>query len=74
MAEKIFSPDKKSKDNIIQFINTISDTEIKNFLLENYEKIILLGSDKPDNNLKDEIFREIQKIVDLKLMGEKDEN
>jgi len=74
MADNIFSPEKRSKDNIIQFINTISDNEIKNFLLLNYEKIILLGTEKPDNNLKDEIFLEIQKLIDFKLLGEIDEN
>lgn len=72
----IFSPQRSSDDNLTAFLESISDEDIKSFLSENLEDILILGSDTSNNDLKEKLFSLIDNLVINKMAegGVEDEN
>jgi len=59
----IFSPQKSSDENLTAFLNLISDEDIKSFLSDNLEDILMLGADSSNNELKESIFSLVDNMV-----------
>ncbi len=70
----ILKPEKNSKENILLFIETIEDEELRNLLKNNIEKILAIGADQdPDRTNRNSFFEAIGNLINTKTGGD-DEN
>jgi hypothetical protein len=71
LMPNILRPDQTSRANILLFLNTIADIELRDLLIANIDLIIAMGSESDQNrNHRSMIYQAIEQLIESKLEGE----
>ncbi len=66
----ILKPDKNSRENILLFLDTIEDEDLRQLLIDNIEHILLVGAEQDQNrNHRTTFFQAIEQLIETKSSG-----
>jgi hypothetical protein len=67
----IFQPDKNAKDNIVLFLATIADQDLRDLLILHTDDILRIGSlaasDEISQNSRDAFFGSIESLIQSRM-------
>jgi hypothetical protein len=67
----ILRPDKNSQENILLFINTIEDTELRQLVLDNLAHILAVGAEQDQNrDHRTAFFQAIERLIEARSAAE----
>jgi hypothetical protein len=67
----ILKPDKNNRENILLFLETIDDTDLRQLMIDNLEHILGVGAYQDKNkNHRMAFFQAIDQLIETKLSKE----
>ncbi len=66
----VLKPEKSSKENILLFLETIEDEELRDLIKNNIENILAVGSEEDiERSNRNSFFEAISQLIDKRIGG-----
>jgi hypothetical protein len=66
----ILKPEKSSNENILLFLETVEDEELRELIINNIENILAVGADEDaDRSLRTSFFDAISRLIEKRTGG-----
>lgn len=67
----ILKPDKTSRENILLFLDSIDDEELRKVMIDNLDHILMVGADiDSDRNHRNTFFQAISQLIESRITGD----